>query len=160
MSMTIPVLWPETIRTNVQTPFAILRTQAEALANMTNGVLEGSVEVGASGNKQVSISLSVLAPALNYKHLILSARHSRTLPYPARILAECFNSGGSEYDAHHYGFREAVNPEMFEECVGLVLKSPEVETVLVSLIARSNDPMAEGQFAELDNNQNEDLTPS
>jgi len=146
MSQSTASLWPESIRADVETPYAILRTQAATLHALTSGVLEGTVEATRLDSPDISLRLSVHAPALNYKHLILSVKHQKTLPYPATVRAECFEEGGSRFDFTEGTSRSARNPESLKSIVRDVLRSPEVEGVLVSLIARSNDP-SEPEYA-------------
>jgi hypothetical protein len=44
MSDSIPNLWPEEFKVDVQSPLTILRAQAGMLGKVTRGILEGTVE--------------------------------------------------------------------------------------------------------------------
>jgi len=44
MPDTIPNLWPEQFKVDVQTPYTILRVQANLLDKVTRGILVGEVE--------------------------------------------------------------------------------------------------------------------
>src|SRR5438874_364554 len=88
MPDTIPNLWPEQFKVDVQTPYTILRVQAGLLSKVTRGILEGDVETEASDEK-VQHRLVVIAPAYNrYRHTLVVALHDPDLPYPAEVRAE------------------------------------------------------------------------
>jgi hypothetical protein len=105
MSASIPDLWPEDIAVDSVTPLAILNAQATKLAEKTKGLLEAEVTtheeqepVPQPGVVDVSRPLSkillvhefdVIAPALqNYRHRIMSVKHSPELCYPCRIFSD------------------------------------------------------------------------
>jgi hypothetical protein len=77
---TIPNLWPEQFKIDVQTPYTILRVQAELLSKVTRGILQGDVETESSKEK-VQNRLVVIAPAYNgYRHTLVVALHHPDLP--------------------------------------------------------------------------------
>jgi len=117
----------------------MLKEQVETLSTTTKGVLEGSIERTLTRPDHVQLKLWVAAPALNYKHLVLSATYRKRLPYPVTVAAECYKVQGLVGENLH-GSRTAANPEAFQKLLREILVSPEVEAVLLSLIARSNDP--------------------
>ena len=86
-STTIPNLWPEEFKIDVQSPLTILRVQAGLLGKVTRGILEGAVETETSTEK-VQHRLVVIAPAYNgYRHTLVAANHDPNLPYPAEVRA-------------------------------------------------------------------------
>ncbi len=128
MADTIPSLWPESIKQTVLTPLAILRTQANALRQVTKGVLEGEVS-SVEAENQVEHQLDVIAPALDYRHRILSVRHEREMPYPARVRSEVLDPLG----------KEVWDDDALIGLLAEVLATDLVKAVILSLIARSNE---------------------
>ena len=105
-----------------------------------------------------SQSLYLVAPALDhYRHLVARIRYRSDLVYPVAVFAECFNTGGSESSSRQLsrtleGENAAVEADSdveFMTCLRIVFRSPEVATVIRSLIARSNDrPLGNGESTE------------
>lgn len=88
MPEVIPNLWPDEFKIEVQTPYAILRTQDNLLSKVTKGILIGDVETEASKDL-VQHRLVVIAPAYNgYRHTLVVTRHDSDLPYPAEVRAQ------------------------------------------------------------------------
>ena len=133
MADTIPSLWPEDIKPTVATPLAILRTQANALSQVTRGILQGRV-TSVKAEARIEHQLSVLAPALDYEHQIASVAHGKDLPYPATVCADCYDRIPPAT-----GYRDVSTDDEFKERLREVLTSAEVKSVVSSLIARSNE---------------------
>ena len=151
----IPNLWPEGLQPTVVSPVAILRFQATALGQATRGVLEGQVSSVETGG-EVRHDLDVFAPALNYKHRILSLEHTKSYVYPVILLDAPLNPSrylGSPVKAmtEALGIGEKAKSPLappgtiFYDDVSLIqairerLRSDETRAVITSLIARSND---------------------
>lgn len=125
----------------LRTPHAILKEQADALTNATNGRLEGWVE-----NNQVnglaaitaspvtysrSLALSIRVPALdNYTYRILQYRQPAEL-YPGLISG----MGGLEGVTID-------NEQMFEDVLRQFLASEPTQRIVRSLLAQANDVAA------------------
>lgn len=140
MPDTIPNLWPEEFNVDVQTPYAILRVQAELLGKMTRGILEGAVETEAT-NKIVQHRLVVIAPACNgYRHTLVVAIHQLDLPYPVQVQA-----GSLAFSNANDGlsYPSASSDAELQNFLGEVLRSDEVKAVILSLIARSKEAASE-----------------
>lgn len=157
MAESIPNLWPSGISETVETPLAILRAQVEPLRNVTNGLLRVNISTIASEETaQVVHSLDVVAPGLNNdRHRIVSVTHSRDRVYPARIETKGFEpkpKPGSflptkarqnvlkGFSGEPNDWRLVADSEgAFIKSLGLVLGSPEVRSVIDSLLARLNE---------------------
>lgn len=127
MADSIPSLWPEEFKLDVQTPLTILRVQAGLLSKLTRGILQGEVETEESQDR-VQHRLVVVAPACDgYRHTLLVASHDKQLPYPARVM------GG---DAHN---NAANSDDEMQIAVATGLHSAQTKAVLSSLIATSNE---------------------
>jgi hypothetical protein len=148
MLNTIPNLWPTNVRTEVQTPYTILRVQAELLSKVTKGILQGAVETDVVKEK-TQHQLVVVAPRYNsYRVTLLKAVHDPNLPYPTRIEAAAlakktlsegklpgFPQQVAEYPCAH-------GDEQMLNLVQEALQSEQTRAVLLSLIAMSNDATA------------------
>lgn len=146
---TIPNLWPEQFKIDVQTPYTILRVQATFLSRVTRGILEGVVETE-RGQKQVQHRLVVVAPAVNaYRHTLIVAIRDVNLAYPAEVRA----AGLAQKETRHSGksvpilgdtyietvYPTASNDEQMVQLVQRALQSEQTQAVILSLIARSNE---------------------
>lgn len=149
MANKIPNLWPsETVSVETLSPLAILRTQAQNLTEMTQGLLEGEVTSIDEGPDTVIHQFEVVAPALNkYRHRILSVKHNKNLVYPVYFdtpkslasIVSTVTKGGTTDKAD-------TEAELIEELTG-VFNSRIVLSVISSLIARINETRVETQFA-------------
>jgi hypothetical protein len=128
MADTIPSLWPQSIKATVLTPLAILRTQAYALRQVTKGVLEGKVS-SVEAENMVEHQLDAFAPALDYRHRILSVRHEQEMAYPATVRSAVLGSYGEKVS----------DDDGLTKLLAKVLGSDQVRAVIASLIARSNE---------------------
>jgi hypothetical protein len=148
MPETIPSLWPPEFKIDVQTPYTILRVQAELLGKLTRGILEGVVETETSEDR-VQHRLVVIAPAYNgYRLTLVVVLHNANLPYPAEVRAEALlrvqerlspprpvrpgNSRDTEYPL-------ANSDEEMQTLVSKALQSDQSKAAILSLIAKSNE---------------------
>jgi hypothetical protein len=155
MSATIPVLWSDDITVDVLSPVAILRSQTGPLSQITKGLLEAGIETITSDSGKVQLQFDLVAPVLNnFRRRILLATHQKDLVYPVVVEAECFISEDSSPILRGIariqsplqvtnqlleGQRRAATDQEFIKLVGEVLRSPQVRSLIQSLIARSND---------------------
>lgn len=151
MSNTGTSLWPTAVRPGVRTPHDILSAQAEALAQQTDGVLVGELSVRESEGGPTTLTLDICAPALDYRHWVLTASHLTGLSYPASVDALIFRPQtpaeaakliGSALLGQPRSLSEenvAASDEALTQLVRRVLNSPQVVAVAVSLIARAED---------------------
>jgi len=147
MAQVIDSLWSPTIRPTILSPFAILDLQARALTQQTNGILVGDVKVAHDEDKKTTyLHLDLIVPALNYRQRALTAEHAADMIYPVRIDAAYFRRGLfrpiAALPAIFEGRKletDAASDEEFRHLVEKVLKSDEVTSLALSLIARAND---------------------
>jgi hypothetical protein len=145
MPDTIPILWPNEFKVDVQTPYSILRVQADSLGKVTRGILQGDVETETS-NEQVQHRLVVVAPAYHsYRHTLIVVRHGIHLPYPAEVRAEVLakkekrDSGLPGRPIEVTVYPSANSDEQLVNLVQNALWSQETRAVILSLIAKSNE---------------------
>jgi hypothetical protein len=145
MPDTIPNLWPNEFKIDVQTPLAILRVQAVALSRVTRGILEGTVETE-SVKECVQHRLVVVAPAYNgYRHTLISVLHNPNLPYPAEVRAEGLAQEverRNQIVSHSTSvtvYPKAHDDEEMQALVQRALNSEPTKAVSLSLIAKSNE---------------------
>jgi hypothetical protein len=153
MSATIPVLWSDDISVDVVSPLAILRAQTGPLSRMTKGLLEAEIETITSDSGKVQHQFDLIAPVLNnFRRRILIATHQRDLVYPVVVEAEfslpddrppnlsaVAGTRPRPTDLPLDGRRPAATVQEFIKLVGEVLRSPQIRSLIQSLIARSND---------------------
>ncbi len=90
MTDTLPDLWPDSIRTTVLSPIAILRLQAAKLKERTKGLLEAEVITSDGGMENGSAfaihRFEVVANnPVRTRHQMLTATHHKKLLYPATV---------------------------------------------------------------------------
>jgi hypothetical protein len=144
MSTSIPNLWPEEFKFDVQTPYTILRVQANLLSKVTRGVLVGDVETEAS-EERVQHRLVVIAPAYNgYRHTLVVALHNPDLPYPAEVRAEALAEKDNESPflpplspLDNPVYPRAYSDDEMQALVQRALQSEQTRAVIHSLIAQS-----------------------
>jgi hypothetical protein len=153
MSDSIPSLWPNEFKIDVQTPYTILRVQAAQLGRVTRGILEGAVETETSKEK-IQHRLVIIAPAYNgYRHTLIVALHNPDLPYPAEVRAEAlaekvrrentFSTAiGPIYDTV---YPSAHNDDQMQALVRSALHSEKTMAAVLSLIAKSNEAKLSSQ---------------
>lgn len=146
MASAVKSLWSAQIKPDILSPRQILRAQADALAEQTKGVLVGELLESKREDKEVVLTLDMLAPVIKYRHRVLSARHSTDLLYPVRLDAEVFRPKGlqglslsSEILGGKKPESQADSDEELIKLVEKVLKSSSVVAMAQSLIALSNE---------------------
>ncbi len=143
---TIPNLWPDSFKVDVQTPYSILRAQAELLGNVTRGILKGAVETE-EGKERIQHRLVVIAPAYNgYRHTLITASHHTHFPYPTEVRAESLAErvrGEPIFGPLASGpmitvYPKANNDDEMRGFVQRALRSGPTMAAVLSLIANSN----------------------
>lgn len=126
--VTIKSLWGELPSADaVRPPVLILKEQAAALSELTNGVLSAKVAVSRQRDN-MSIELRIVAPALGgYEYGIVHAYHKMSV-YPAYLRSAV---------EHHDESIECIDSDAFERELADVLQSETVRKALASLIAQS-----------------------
>ncbi|HTU17780.1 MAG TPA: hypothetical protein VMG10_06915 [Gemmataceae bacterium] len=148
MPDTIPNLWPDAFKVDVQTPLTILRVQAGLLGKVTRGILQSEVETE-TVKDQVQHRLVIVAPAYNaYRHTVLVVRHHTHFPYPAEVKAEALAEKverrnplypdplGTTYETV---YPSAHNDDELQVYVQNALRSEQTQAAVLSLIAKSNE---------------------
>ncbi len=157
MAESIPNLWPSNISETVVSPLAIMRAQVAPLQSMTKGLLRVIVStIGSEESDRVVHTMSLVAPGLNdVRYQILWVTHFKDHAYPVTIDADCFESKpkpGDPLPAKDVqnvlkGFSggqndwrpQADSEDAFIKNLGKALKSPEVRSVIDSLLVRLNE---------------------
>ena len=148
MTTTIPSLWPNTFKSDVQTPLAILQQQAEGVAAATNDILKASVDTE-SGGKKVQHRLVLIAPYYrNFRHTLIVVLHNVDLVYPAEIQAESVKKtvksditnpmvgGGPFYDNE---YPTVLSEDEMMSTIRNILHSDQTRAVILAMIAKSNE---------------------
>jgi hypothetical protein len=149
-------LFPEDIRSDVVSPYTMLLTQAEALAEQTKGILAAEVSLVDVPDEQQAATFDVVAPHLGYHFRALRAVYRKALPYPVTLEADYFKSKGSEAiyfpgpppppevrEQRVKPMNEAASDLEFSSRLKMVFESSEFKALLISLIARSNEVLRE-----------------
>ena len=162
MPAQIPDLWGGNIDVDVVPPLVILKTQAEAIARRTKGVLTGNVTTvfgGEESKGQTIHQLLINAPSLGYTEHLLSVTHGEDRVYPSEVRMPVAISWlpGKERpvsitNISITNIMEAVNdpasPRYTIACVSqdalisalrVAFTSPPVTATLNSLLARVNE---------------------
>jgi hypothetical protein len=147
MTSGVKSYWSAQIKPDILSPKQILRVQAEALTAQTKGVLIGELLESKREDKEIVLSLDMLAPIINYRHRVLTARYTAGSLYPVVLDADVFRPKGIQPVGAHItdmlgGKKPASQADNDEELVKLiekVLTSPEVVSIAQSLIALSNE---------------------
>lgn len=137
-------LWSDDIKVDIITPLAVLRAQQAHLRRKTRGLLNVEVTSRTVGEDSVEHQFDLIAPMLDdYRYRVLVAMHKQKLVYPVYVEAECLRPESSAYDGFPPdvidGPSEAATEQEFLELVGKVLRSPQIRSVIQSLIALSNE---------------------
>ncbi len=155
MADTIPNLWSTAdLKVSILTPIAILRTQATLLSQTTQRLLVGEVRTTTSDKGELIIDFDVVVPALNnYRHTLLTVKHTKTENYPATVFArglsrtvKVSNSllfSSSEYETRSVPSKTAYSDKEFISIMSEALKAPETIAKLQSLIIRSNEEISD-----------------
>jgi hypothetical protein len=167
MPATIPSLWPSDIMIEVRSPLEILKTQAEKIGEITQGILTAEVTTVTGHEDFAAHRLDLIAPRLDGRaYRILTATHRADL-YPVLIEAEVYRPTKASAQAvknlamqgmaaaigvdtrTEYPLRSwppvddwrpvASNQGEFMTRVAEILRSPSVRAAIDSLIALSTD---------------------
>ena len=127
----IPDLWPDEIRSEVPTPLAILRIQANNLQTKTKGIIQAEVRTLTDHNKKREIyRFELVAPAMEgYTFRLFSAEHQSKLVYPVVL----------EWDGFEHGSETASTPDELYPLLKMIFQSDATKSTLMSLIAQSNE---------------------
>ena len=133
----IPDLWPAKIRSEVPTPLAILRIQANNLQTKTKGLIKAEVRTLTDNSKGREIyQFELIAPAMEgYTVRLFSADHRSSLVYPININWHSFDQG----------LESASTPDEVYHLLQQIFQSNETKSTLMSLIAGSNERQQETQ---------------
>jgi hypothetical protein len=85
MSNQIEDLWPDISPAAIVTPASILKTQATALSQKTNGLLQGEVRTSANQGALYHQFILVVPALENYRYGLLRIRHTLANVYPVYI---------------------------------------------------------------------------
>lgn len=135
MANQIADLWPPEVGTGnkVVPPLAILRRQAAALADRTQGLLEGQVETLTEGDQFVHL-FYIVAPSLGYTYKLFGIRHGVS-GYPVYPTDE-----GRKRVFPAFGTASPPSkldtPEEFSEWLKETLGSEETRRVVGSLLSQ------------------------
>src|SRR5262249_31697315 len=94
MASGVKTLWSPEIKPEILSPRQILSSQANALSSLTKGLLIGELSEIKTEKNKIVFSLDIFAPALNYRHRVLTATHSVPLVYPVLLDADVFRRKG------------------------------------------------------------------
>jgi len=120
-------LWSIPTADNLRAPLTIMKEQATALTQETEGSLVGSVETAAYGLGDLAITLSIQVPSLNnYKYRLLTYTQPITM-YPGHL------SVGSGVQ-----FVEVKDEQAFLKALKDLLASDEVKRLVSSLLVQAN----------------------
>lgn len=122
-------LWVIPDVSNVRTPMTMLKEQATALSEETEGLLRGNVFTSSSAvDTELYITLSIIVPALNnYRFDVLTYNQPITM-FPGTLHSAVGNKG--------YRIN---NEQEFDARLQSILASTEVSGVVAALIAQARD---------------------
>jgi hypothetical protein len=132
--MSLESYWNIT-ESEIKPPVIFFREQARTLAKVTNGILNGEVEIYTFENT-IQSELWVTAPLLNnYKYLLLKALHPLSLyPVALHIIPKTVKDrNGNEVSER----KDCQNEQEFDAALKSALSSNEVAKVIQSLLAMS-----------------------
>jgi len=153
-------LWPSEIVVNVLSPLMILRQQAEIISRRTQGLVTGDVRIAFIGSELKELCFDVLASAIGHRQRILTVRYPHEIPYPTLLMADVFTQDkfsspfeeplDQKYwhlqsDAEAARSRIAYSPSQFKTLLREIFNSTGTISILLSLIARSNELVAQTQ---------------
>ncbi|HXQ36262.1 MAG TPA: hypothetical protein VN843_19780 [Anaerolineales bacterium] len=122
---TLPDLLPwDFAPKQVLTPERILQHQAQLIGRKSGFRLKGYLE-RIVGENQVTFSLMISAPVLNYSVRLISCSHNLEFPYPARVQSP-----------NSRDVQRASGEEQFRDLVSKSLGSDYARSIFQSLIAR------------------------
>jgi len=132
----IPILWPaDKVSVDIVSPLVILKKQANALTDMTKGLIVGRVD-SSEENDRLRHKLVVVAPVIDVVYTIVEAKHPKHVPYPATLTWSGFPSIlNSEETNTERGFLDLLEK---------VLTSDRTMSLLNSAIAQTNEQTTDG----------------
>lgn len=131
-------LWPEDIPVDVRSPLVILSHQASLIGKRTKGLIAGSVATTTEG-PVVEHRLMLRVDSLSFSCEVLKVTHAVDLPYPAKIVAPCFDLRGSWRDAYPTGYRWVSSQDDLIGSIKTILSSPESLSTLHAITAKANE---------------------
>ena len=147
-------LWPSEIMVNVLSPLMILRQQAEIISKRTQGIVIGDVRISFIGADLKELCFDVIASAIGHRQRGLTARYPHDVPYPTLLMADVFAQDkfpspfDESLDQKHWHLqsdaevarsRIAYSPSQFKGLLREIFNSSGTISILLSLIARSNE---------------------
>ncbi|CAN5700587.1 hypothetical protein BH23PLA1_BH23PLA1_05790 [soil metagenome] len=163
MAEGIPVLWSDDIKLDTLPPLAILRAQANALRQMTRGLLEAEVTTSKREKGRVEHRFDLIAPGLDgYRHRLFIVSHRAEMVYPVKVETTLHERTAVRRTPREHTIHEklaekrptkrlpgaeetdlwtpnAATEQEFVEVVRQILQSNEVRSLIQSLVARSNE---------------------
>jgi hypothetical protein len=128
-------LWSPEIRVDVLSPYTILQMQAGFLKKRTGGIIDAIVDKTENA-ESAEVTLDVVATALNHRERVLTAIYTApNKPYPVKVEA----IGIRDKRANLIPYRWASTEEGFMNLLRESLQSEEMNTLIQSLIARTNE---------------------
>ncbi len=148
MATDILDLWGDAIKTDILTPLVILKMQAGLLRRKTKGMILGDITVQRNDDIQ-QIFFDLQAPAVGVARVrVLGASHRVNIVYPVVVEAEPLSTFHDEdvplptwfkAESDWSSAKTARTEEAFVEILKCVLQSQQLNSVIQSLIARSNE---------------------
>ena len=135
-------VWPDVINAFIQPPRMVMDLTLAGLENKTNRLLKSS-SYTTKANDLAIHTFSVIAPALNdFEQELVRIRHQLDVYYPCFVSTSSpDNVIASELNLNYEpgkGIR-AANDQELKQILKKVVNSKDVTTLLVSLLARSNE---------------------
>ena len=122
-------LWPEDLAAGIEpdSPFIILREQAEALAIRTNGRLRAEVETSPVNDK-LALNFVLVAPALDdYRYRLFKVWPEKDIdPYPVTLMLASDDQ------------RPADTPDKFRDVLREIFSSPATRRAIAELLEYSS----------------------
>ena len=112
--------------TKFELPRALIRQQAAALANITNGLLDGGFSQQSLPNGTIVDILSMRVPRLGYSMTILRVTSTLLQPYPV-IVEDLIN------DEVH----QKVSQEGYSGVIRHILSSEKMQKIIIALKAQA-----------------------
>jgi hypothetical protein len=163
----IPDLWPESLKVDVLTPFAILSAQAMKLTERTQGIVEGRVRSRSVSPGLICHAFELFAPVLEFRYPLFDLWHNESFVYPALITERAKSRMGPDDVVAAFEGRLVVGAaEPIRDGTALldalrrVFAYHKTVSVISSLIARSNEARQGGApVIEADDTPEVDGTP-
>ena len=131
-------LWPvDQLQLDAVTPLTLVKSQAAQLGKMTGGVLNAEVVTSETEDGRIEHAIDVVAPALDYRHRILTVQHDKDVVYPVAI-----------WDIYGKGFPIIPSQLQVIRIMQNMLADDHVVAVLNSLIARINESASQSSDSQ------------